>query len=148
MLQKTLLVIKPDAVKRKLVGEIIKCLESEFEILDIKLARLSKSQAEGFYAIHKGKEFCNGLVDFITSGPVVALLLQGENVQERLRKFIGATDPKKAEPGTIRAKFGSSVQQNVVHASNPLEDPEREMAFFFPDNVGCGCASDSKSKRK
>ena len=133
MLQKTLLMIKPDAVKRKLIGEIIKCLEKEFDILDIKFTLLNQKQAEDFYAIHKGKEFFNGLVDFITDGPVVALLLQGDNIQERVRKVIGATDPKKAEPGTIRARFGTSVQQNVVHASNPLEEPEREIAFFFPD---------------
>ena len=125
--------IKPDAVKRKLIGEIIKCLEKEFDILDIKFTLLNRKQAEDFYAIHKGKEFFNGLVDFITDGPVVALLLQGDNIQERVRKVIGATDPKKAEPGTIRARFGTSVQQNVVHASNPLEEPEREIAFFFPD---------------
>jgi len=125
--------IKPDAVKRKLIGEIIKCLEKEFDILDIKFTLLNQKQAEDFYAIHKGKEFFNGLVDFITDGPVVALLLQGDNIQERVRKVIGATDPKKAEPGTIRARFGTSVQQNVVHASNPLEEPEREIAFFFPD---------------
>lgn len=132
-MQKTLLMIKPDAVKRKLIGEIIKCLEREFDILDIKFTLLNRKQAEDFYAIHKGKEFFNGLVDFITSGPVVALLLQGDNIQERVRKVIGATDPKKAEPGTIRARFGTSVQQNVVHASNPLEEPEKEIAFFFPD---------------
>lgn len=133
MLEKTLLVIKPDAVKRKLIGEIIKCLESEFEILDIKLTHLNQSQAEDFYSIHKGKEFFKGLIDFIISGPVVALLLQGENAQEQLRKVIGATDPKKAESGTIRARFGKSIQQNVVHASNPLEDPEKEIGFFFPN---------------
>lgn len=132
-MQKTLLLIKPDAVKRKLIGEIIKCLESEFEILEIKLTRLSRNQAQEFYSIHKGKEFFEGLVDFITSGPVVAILLQGENIQERIRKFIGVTDPKKAELGTIRARFGISIQQNVVHASNPLEEPEKEIAFFFPD---------------
>jgi nucleoside-diphosphate kinase len=124
--------IKPDAVKQKHVGEIIKTIESKFDIINIKSAHLSKKQAKDFYAIHKKKEFYNGLVDFITSGPVVALLLQGDNIQKRVREFIGVTDPKKAKPGTIRARFGTSVQHNAVHASNPLENPEKEIKFFFP----------------
>lgn len=124
--------IKPDAVKNKHVGEIISEIEREFDIIDIKYTRLNKSQAKKFYAIHKGKDFFNGLIDFITSGPVVALLLQGNNIQKSLRDFIGATDPKKADKNTIRAKFGTSVQKNVVHASNPLENPDKEIKFFFP----------------
>jgi nucleoside-diphosphate kinase len=124
--------IKPDAVKYKNIGEIIEKIEKEFEILDIKLTRLNKTQAKEFYAIHKGKDFFKGLIEFITSGPVVALLLQGDNIQERVRNFIGATDPNKAKAGTIRAKFGTTVRENVVHASNPLENPEKEIKFFFP----------------
>lgn len=133
MLEKTLLVIKPDAVKEKHTGEIISEIEKEFDIVSIKKTHLSKSQAQQFYAIHQGKEFFDNLVEFIISGPVVALLLQGENVQARVREFIGATDPKKAKPGTIRAKFGTSIQQNAVHASNPQENPEKEIEFFFPN---------------
>ncbi len=148
MLENTLLVIKPDAVEKKLVGEIIKTLENEFDIIGIKLTRLNIQQAEDFYAIHKGKEFFAGLVEFMTSGPVVAILLQGENIQERLRKFVGATDPKKAEKETIRAKYGSSVQYNAVHASNPLENPEQEMAFYFPEYFIDNNTQDSKINRK
>ena len=123
--------IKPDAVKGKHIGEIITAIEREFDIISIKKTELNKSQAEEFYAIHKGKEFFDGLIEFITSGPVVALLLQGDNIQAQVREFIGATDPAKAKPGTIRARFGSSVQHNAVHASNPLENPEKEIEFFF-----------------
>jgi nucleoside-diphosphate kinase len=148
VLEKTLLVIKPDAVKRKRVGEIIKTLENEFDIIGIKLTRLNKQQAEDFYAIHKEKEFFSGLVEFMISGPVVAILLQGENIREKLRKFIGATDPKKAEGGTIRAKYGSSVQHNAVHASNPLENPEQEMAFYFPEYFKGDNTQDSKINRE
>lgn len=148
MLEKTLLVIKPDAVKRKRVGEIIKTLENEFDIIGIKLTRLNTQQAEDFYAIHKGKEFFAGLVEFMISGPVVAILLQGENIQERLRKFIGTTNPKKAEKGTIRAKYGSSVQYNAVHASNPLENPEQEMKFYFPEYFKGNNTHDSKINRE
>ena len=133
MLEKTLLVIKPDAVKKKLIGEIIRILENEFDIIGVRLTRLNKQQAEDFYAIHKGKAFYADLVEFMISGPVVAILLQGDDIQKRLRTFIGATDPSKAEKGTIRAKYGSSVQHNAVHASNPLENPEQEMKFYFPE---------------
>jgi nucleoside-diphosphate kinase len=133
VLENTLLVIKPDAVKRKLVGEIIGILENEFDIIGIKLTRLNKQQAEDFYAIHKEKEFYSDLVEFMTSGPVVAILLQGDEIQKRLRTFIGITDPSKAEKGTIRAKYGSSVQHNAVHASNPMENPEQELKFYFPE---------------
>lgn len=123
--------IKPDAVKAEHIGEIISKIEKEFEILDIKFTRLSKRQTQEFYAIHRGKDFYKSLVDFMISGPVVALLLNGENVQQRLRDFIGATDPKKAKAGTIRAQFGSSIRENAVHASNPQENPAREIKFFF-----------------
>jgi nucleoside-diphosphate kinase len=124
--------IKPDAVKAKHIGEIISEIEKEFEILDINYTRLKAAQAKRFYAIHKTREFYKPLVDFIVSGPVVALLLSGDNVQQKLRDFIGATDPKKAKAGTIRARFGSSIRKNAVHASNPLENPAQEIKFFFP----------------
>ncbi len=124
--------IKPDAVKAKHIGDIIREIERNFIIVDIKYTRLTKTQAREFYAIHKGKDFYKPLVNFITSGPVVALLLEGENVQQRLRDFIGATDPQKAKKGTIRAKYGTSIRENAVHASNPYEDPKREIKLFFP----------------
>ena len=133
-MEKTLLVIKPDGVERRLIGEIIKRIERDgFEILNIKLARLKKEGAEEFYIVHKGKDFYSSLVEYISSGPVVAILLQKERARERLREVVGATDPKKASPGTIRADFGLNIEHNTVHASDPKEDPDREIRFFFPE---------------
>jgi nucleoside-diphosphate kinase len=126
------LVIKPDGVKRKLVGEIIKRIEQYgFKIIDVNFTRLTRKQASEFYAIHKGKDFFLPLVSFIIEGPVLALLLQRKNGQKLLRVIVGATDPKQAKKGTIRADFGTSTQRNVVHAANPAEDPQREINFFF-----------------
>ncbi|MEO0088214.1 MAG: nucleoside-diphosphate kinase [candidate division WOR-3 bacterium] len=134
MREKTLLIIKPDGVKRKLIGQIILRIEKEsFDILDIKFLKLTVEQAKEFYKIHQGKDFYLPLCEFMASGPIVVLLLEGENARERLRKVVGATDPKKAVEGTIRREFGSSVQENVVHAANPEEDVEREIKFFFPE---------------
>jgi len=131
--ERTLLVIKPDGVKRNLIGEIIKRVENDnFKIVDLNFIHLSRKQAAEFYKIHKGKDFFLPLVNFIIEGPVLALLLQRKNGQNRLRKLIGATDPKKAETGTIRADFGTSIRRNVVHAANPKENPPREINFFFP----------------
>jgi nucleoside-diphosphate kinase len=126
------LVIKPDGVKRKLVGEIIKRIEQYgFKIIDVNFTRLTRKQASEFYAIHKGKDFFLPLVNFIIEGSVLALLLQRKNGQKLLRVIVGATDPKQAKKGTIRADFGTSTQRNVVHAANPAEDPQREINFFF-----------------
>lgn len=131
-MEKTLLIIKPDGVARKLVGKIIERLEADgFDILGIRWIKMDRNGAGEFYAVHRGKPFYSELVDYITSGPVVALLLQRENAQRRLREVVGATDPKKAAAGTIRADFDSSIQNNTVHASAPDEDPEREMKLIF-----------------
>jgi nucleoside-diphosphate kinase len=131
-----LLLIKPDAVRQRHVGDIIARLErAGFDISGIAMRHLSRTQAEDFYSIHRGKDFFSGLVDFMVSGPLVAMWLEGENVCRRVRDFTGATDPAKAAPGTIRADFGSSVRTNAVHASNPDEDVGREVDFFFPDSV-------------
>ena len=97
------------------------------------MRQLGSAEAEEFYAIHRGKEFFPGLVEFITSGPLVAVRLDGENVCRRVRDFVGVTDPGKAAPGTIRADFGTSVRSNAVHASNPEEDVRWEVEFFFPE---------------
>jgi nucleoside-diphosphate kinase len=133
-LNRTLLLIKPDAVGQHHVGDIIGRLEAAgFEISGLAVRRLGSEQAAGFYAIHRGKEFFPGLVEFITSGPLVAVRLDGENVCRRVRDFVGVTDPTKAAPGTIRADFGTSVRSNAVHASNPEEDVGRELEFFFPE---------------
>lgn len=131
-MEKTVLIIKPDGVKRKLIGEIIKRIEVDgFNILNLRWIHMTRDEAGEFYAVHQGKPFYNDLVDYITSGPVIALLLERNNALRRLREIVGATDPKKAAAGTIRADFGSSVQNNTVHASDPSEDPEREMKLIF-----------------
>jgi len=134
MKEKTLLIIKPDGVKRKLIGEVISRLEkNNFDILNIKFLRLSLKEAKEFYKIHQGKDFYESLCQFMASGPIVAILLAGENALHRLRELVGATDPKKAQKGTIRGDLGTSIQENVVHAANPEENVEREIKFFFPE---------------
>ncbi|MEO0088969.1 MAG: nucleoside-diphosphate kinase [candidate division WOR-3 bacterium] len=136
MLEKTLLIIKPDGVRRKLIGKIISRIEEEgFDILNIKFLKLTMEEAKEFYRIHEGKDFYLSLCEFMANGPIVVLLLAGENAQVRLRKLVGATDPKKAEKGTIRRDFGTSIQENVVHAANPEENVEREIRFFFPETL-------------
>jgi len=133
-LNQTLLLIKPDAVRQRRIGEILGRLEAAgFVVTGLAMRRLSRAQAEEFYAIHQGKEFFPGLVEFITSGPLVAVRLEGENVCRRVREFVGVTDPSRAAPGTIRADLGTSVRSNAVHASNPEEDVRREITFFFPE---------------
>ncbi len=131
MMEKTLFMIKPDAVRKKVVGKIISMVEGEFEILDMKMKRFTREEAEKFYEVHRGKSFFEDLVNFITSGPVVGLLLQGENAIERLRKIIGATDPEKAEPGTVRSLYGTNIRENAVHASDSPIAAEREISIFF-----------------
>ncbi|HTW91819.1 MAG TPA: nucleoside-diphosphate kinase [bacterium] len=129
----TLLLVKPDAVGKHHIGEILGRLETAgFAVTGLVMRRLSREEAEEFYAIHRGKEFFAGLVEFMTSGPLVAVRLDGPDVCRRVRAFVGLTDPSKAAPGTIRADFGTSVRTNAVHASNPDEDVRREVAFFFP----------------
>ncbi len=131
MVEKTLMIIKPDATARKVIGDIISMVESRFEIRGIIMKTLTVEEAQKFYAVHRGKPFYDALVEFMTSGPVVGILLEGENAIKRLREVVGATDPAKAEPGTIRAKFGTDVQRNAVHASDSPESAEYEIPFFF-----------------
>ncbi|MEO0144612.1 MAG: nucleoside-diphosphate kinase [candidate division WOR-3 bacterium] len=131
---KTLLMIKPDAVNKRVIGKIISMLEENgFEITGIKMKKFTKEEAQKFYEVHKEKPFFNELVDFITSGYVVGIRIEGENIIDRIRSFIGATDPKKAEKGTIRNLFGESITKNAVHASDSLESAIKELKFFFED---------------
>lgn len=130
--QQTLSIIKPDAVKKNLIGAI----ESRFEqaglkIVALKMVHLTREQAEGFYAEHKGKPFFDGLVDFMTSGPVCVQVLSGDNAIARNRELMGATNPKDAAPGTIRADYAESVGVNTAHGSDSPESAEREIAYFF-----------------
>jgi len=131
-LEKTLFFIKPDAIKRNLVGRIISRVEdSKFRISSLKMVRLEKDRAEEFYKIHKGKDFFEKLVESVCSGPVVAMILEKENATEDLRELVGATDPKKAQKGSIRSEFGEDVTRNSCHASDSPKTAQEEILFFF-----------------
>ena len=132
-MENTLLFIKPDGVKRKIIGEIISMLEKNFTIGGIKMVKMSREMAEKFYEVHKGKEFFESLVDYVISGPIVAILLSGEDVISRLREIVGNTDPEKAKQGTIRRLYGIDIQKNTVHASDSPESARREIPFFFEE---------------
>lgn len=131
-MNRTLLLIKPDGVKKRVVGKIISMVEeNKFCIKNIKMKRWSRKEAEGFYHIHRGKPFFERLINFMISGPVIGLLLEKENAVRDLRKLVGKTDPKEAEPGTIRALFGTDVTVNTVHASDSEESASFEINYFF-----------------
>ena len=132
LLSKTLLIIKPDATERNLVGHVINRLErARFKIAEIRLVRLTEQQARQFYAVHEGKPFLESLVAFMTSGPVIPMMLEKDNAVEDLRTLIGATDPAKAACGTIRYEVGRTIEKNSVHASDSDENAAKEVAFFF-----------------
>lgn len=128
----TFSIIKPNAVRTGKTGPILAMInEGGFEIAAMRMVKLTVPQAESFYAVHKGKPFFEGLIEFMTSGPVVVMILKHENAVEHFRKLIGATDPAKAEPGTIRKMFAVSVQMNAVHGSDSPENANAEANFFF-----------------
>lgn len=132
MIQQTLSIIKPDATKRNLVGEILAVLEqNNFKIKGLKMVQLNQAQAEGFYAEHQGKPFFEALVDFMMSGPIVVAVIEGENAIERYRTLMGATDPEKREKGTIRDRYALSYRENSVHGSDSENSAKREIAYFF-----------------
>ncbi|MCX6165190.1 MAG: nucleoside-diphosphate kinase [Ignavibacteriae bacterium] len=133
-MERTLCIIKPDAVKKKVQGHIIqKILDAGFQILGMKMLHLSEAQAKSFYAVHKERPFYKDLVEFMTSGPVVTIALQKENAISDYRKLIGATDPAKAEEGTVRKLYATNVQENAVHGSDSVENGKIEVAFFFSE---------------
>ncbi|HEY8570122.1 nucleoside-diphosphate kinase [Microbulbifer sp.] len=136
--ERTLSIIKPDAVAKNVIGEI----ESRFEkaglsIVAMKMVQLSREKAEGFYAEHKERPFFKDLVDFMTSGPVVVQVLEGENAVKANRDLMGATNPKEAEAGTIRADFADSIDANAVHGSDSTTSAEREVSYFFSAEEIC-----------
>ena len=133
--ERTLSIIKPDAVAKNKIGEIVSRFESkELRIAAAKLTRLSKERAEGFYIEHKERPFFGALVNFMISGPVMLMVLEGENAVALNRELMGATDPKKAAPGTIRRDFADSIDANAVHGSDSPTSAEREIAYFFDKN--------------
>ena len=132
-MERTLAIVKPDAVRRALTGDILKRIESsELKIVGLRKIQLSRADAERFYEVHKAKPFFNGLCEYMTSGPVVVAVLQGDGAITKWRQLMGATDPKKADPGTIRKDFGLDVEQNSTHGSDAPETAAQEISFFFP----------------
>jgi len=132
-IERTLSIIKPDAVAKNVIGEIYARFEKAgLKVVAAKMAHLSRQDAEGFYAVHKGRPFFNDLVDFMISGPVMIQVLEGDNAILKNRDLMGATDPKKAAKGTIRADFAQSIDANAVHGSDAPDTAAVEIAYFFP----------------
>jgi nucleoside-diphosphate kinase len=132
-LERTLSIIKPDAVAKNVIGQIVARFEGAgLKVAAAKMVHLSRSEAEAFYAVHKGRPFFNDLVSFMISGPVLVQVLEGEGAIAKNRELMGATDPKKAAKGTIRADFADSIDANAVHGSDAAETAAVEVAFFFP----------------
>ena len=131
-MERTLAIIKPDAVERGVMGAIIQRMEAaDLRIREMRLVRLSKADAERFYAVHRDKRFFDNLTDFISSGPIVVLALEAPDVIRRWRRLMGATDPAKADRGTIRREYGSSIETNATHGSDAPETAAYELDFFF-----------------
>ena len=131
-MEQTLSILKPDAVKKGVIGKIVDRFESNgLRVAAMKKLQLSQAEAGNFYIVHKDRPFYGELIEFMTSGPVVAMVLEGENAVAKNRELMGATDPKKAEKGTIRADFAESIDADAVHGSDSLENAKVEIAFFF-----------------
>jgi len=131
-MEKTLSIIKPDGVSRNIIGEVIRRLEeNSIKIIAMKMLHLTKAQAEGFYAVHKERPFFGSLTEFMTSGPVVVMVLEGENVIQKYRELMGATNYKEAAEGTIRKDFATDIEKNVVHGSDSPETAAFEISYFF-----------------
>ncbi len=133
-MEKTLSIVKPDGVAKGVTGEVVRRMEQAgIRICAMKMIRLTLDQARMFYAVHRERPFYNSLTEFMTSGPIVAMVLMGENVIQRNRELMGATNPKDAAPGTIRRDFASDVEKNIVHGSDGPETAAQEIKFFFND---------------
>jgi len=131
-LEKTLAIIKPDSLEKGVIGEICQRMENaNLKIVGIKMLNLDTVRAQGFYAVHKDKPFFEALIKFMTSGPCIALVLEGKDAITNWRKTMGATDPEQAEEGSIRCDFGTNVERNAVHGSDSPENAEKEIAYFF-----------------
>lgn len=134
MTERTLSIVKPDGVRKGLVGEVLQRFEKDgIRIVAMRMLRLTKAEAEGFYAVHRERPFFGSLTDFMASGPIVVMVLEGDGVIARNRTLMGATDPKKADPGTIRAAFADTVERNIVHGSDAPETAAAEIRYFFSD---------------
>jgi nucleoside-diphosphate kinase len=137
-LERTLSIIKPDGVAKNLIGEVYRRFEQAgLRIVAARMLHLSQAQAEAFYAVHRERPFYKDLVRYMTTGPVIAQVLEGENAIEAHRRVMGATDPKKADPGTIRRDFAASIEENVVHGSDAPDTARQEIGFFFAASDIC-----------
>ncbi len=136
--ERTLSIIKPDGVEKGIVGRVVSRFETQgLKPVAMRMTRLSQAEAEGFYAVHKARPFFNDLVKFMTSGPVVLMVLEGEGAIAKNREVMGATDPKKAAEGTIRKDFATDIEKNTVHGSDSPETARIEIAYFFPETAIC-----------
>jgi nucleoside-diphosphate kinase len=136
--ERTLSIVKPDGVAKNVIGEVYRRFEQAgLRIVAARMMHLARPQAEAFYAVHRERPFYRDLVDYMISGPVVVQVLEGESAVAKNREIMGATDPKKADPGTIRADLAESIEQNVVHGSDSLENAAREVSFFFAETYLC-----------
>ena len=132
-MERTLSIVKPDGVKKNLIGEVIKRFEqNSLRIVALKMLTLSKNEAEGFYIVHKQRPFYESLTKFMSEGPIVVMVIEGKNAINKVREIMGATNPKDAKPGTIRADFASDIEHNIVHGSDSKESASYEIPFFFP----------------
>jgi nucleoside-diphosphate kinase len=137
-LERTLSIVKPDGVARNLIGDVYQRFErAGLRIVAARMLRLTQGQAEGFYAVHRGRPFFRDLCSYMTSGPVMVQVLEGESAVALHREIMGATDPKKAAPGTIRADLAASIEENVVHGSDSAENAAREISYFFAETSLC-----------
>ena len=137
-LERTLSIVKPDGVAKNLIGEVYRRFEQAgLRIVAARMRHLTPVEAEGFYAVHRERPFFGDLCRYMTSGPVVVQVLEGENAVQKHRDIMGATDPKKAAPGTIRADLAASIEENVVHGSDSAENAAREIAYFFSETELC-----------
>lgn len=137
-IERTLSIIKPDGVQKNLIGEVYRRFEQAgLRIVAARMLYLSKVQAEGFYAVHRERPFYRDLVNYMTTGPVIVQVLEGESAIETHRRIMGATDPKKADPGTIRRDFAASIEENVVHGSDGADTARQEISYFFAQTDLC-----------
>jgi nucleoside-diphosphate kinase len=136
--ERTLSIVKPDGVQKNVIGDVYRRFEQAgLRIVAARMTRLSQSEAEGFYAVHAARPFFKDLVSYMISGPVMIQVLEGAGAVQKNRDIMGATDPKKAAPGTIRADLATSIEQNVVHGSDSVENAAREIAYFFAETDLC-----------
>ena len=131
-MERTLSIVKPDGVKKNLIGEVIKCFEGHgLKVIGLKMISMDKKEAEGFYTVHRGKPFFESLTHFMSSGPSVVMVLEGEEAILKTRELMGATDPKQAKEGTLRQKYATNIERNIVHGSDAPETAAFEIKYFF-----------------